>query len=112
MRVVIGRESDELNLKSTLILTAKIEEEDIERGSSKCSYSCPIALAIVRGLEENGCNVERVDVGYKYIALELHTGETYNTDIPQEMLDFVFRFDGGYIPEPFTSTLIFERIAN
>lgn len=113
MRVVIGRESDPLNLHDIMILTLNITPEDIDKGERQSCNSCPIALSFIRGLEENEIRLLKgyVNVGENYINVTLSDEEWYSTRTSVEMKEFIHKFDSRLdAVEPFTSTLILERM--
>lgn len=110
MRVVIGRESDKLNKKDLIILTANIKLADIINGLKSDCYRCPVALATARELRNYSETSLSLDVGEEAISLYSTSGDVYTTKMPQEMLEFISKFDSGKTVSPFSSTLVFERI--
>lgn len=112
MRVVIT-ETNSLNNKDLLILTPEIFEEDIAEGEKESDCACPIALAMKRELYKNNVNFEYTRVSVADTRIRVYCGtKLYLTDTPQEMREFIFRYDANLEVQSFSSTLIFERIAN
>ena len=76
------------------MITIKVTQDDIDKGTDRCGYGCPIALAAQRALTNRHIHVGR--------AITTVFGYTdKRVPNPQEAQDFITLFDRGYSVEPF-----------
>jgi len=82
--------------------TIDVTEEDINDGVRQNCWTCPIALAAVRSLDDHTA----------YAALFLFVrrpGGTLSAPLPNEAVRFMSDFDAGLPVKPFSFTVTFNR---
>ncbi len=79
-------------------LKVRVTATDIRKGEPEKQDWCPVALAIGRatGLQPS--------VYADFVALHFEDGY-YNADLPQNVQEFIARFDRGHTVKPFRFTL-------
>lgn len=84
----------------------KVTQDDIRNGLKETASLCPIALAAKRSLAKIG---SMDGVGITIIGFTANNGRQYNLDLPNEVTEFIRRFDGDEPVEPFEFQLEIEK---